>query len=208
MIAAPTDRRIAELCRLAYDPARVPTWTVDGKVRAFLFDEPECPTVIFEGTRPAKLADWLRDIEAAASTIDPKLGPVHSGFLGDVLAVIFPIFRELKGKPVAFGGHSKGGSEAEIAAAIWSEAGETVARVTAFEPARVGLLGGIVAGLPGISTHIAPAIGLGDPVPDVPSWLPHPRPLTIWRPVQTSIDPVEYHELDTVIAAMPQTLAA
>lgn len=198
----PRDRRIAELCKLAYDPARAPTWEVAGKVRAFRFDEPSGPVVIFEGTRPTIIADWIRDLEAQTATIDPKLGPVHGGFLGDVLAVIFPIFHELNGKPVTFGGHSKGGSEAEIAAAIWTYAGEALVRVTAFEPARVGTLGGFIATAPGISTHVVPSLGLGDPVPDVPSWLPHPREITDLRAASLHIDPVDYHELDDVIAAL------
>lgn len=204
MITMPLARSRAGLCRLSYDPSRAPTWETPGLCRAFLDRDPDGRAVVtLEGTRPTVLGDWLRDLDQLQLKIDPALGPLPDGFGRDVLSVIFRIFHDLKGQPVGWNGHSKGGSECLIGAAIWKLAGEKLAGVTAFEPARVGLLGGLLDGEAVLITHVGT-----DPVPDVPPMISHPEPVTHFAAPAGVVNPIDCHEIDNVIAALPTAATA
>jgi len=198
----PIDRRVVDLCAMDYNGAATPTWETPGLIRAFLHREPSGLWVICEGTRPGKIADWLRDFDAWKKRSDPSFGDLHAGFYEDALSVIFRLYHDLKGETVNFGGHSKGGSEAEDLAALWVYAGEKLGRVTALEPARTGKLGGLLADKPGISTHVQWSDASGDPVTAEPLWLDHPRAMTVLKAPRFALDPIDYHELATVGEAM------
>lgn len=204
----PLDRRVAELCRLDYDGKAIPTWETPGLCRAFKHLEPSGLWVIFEGTRPGYACDWARDALAAFETrSDPAFGDMALGFWEDVVSVIFRMYAEIPTEAVVnFGGHSKGGSEAEMAAAVWKYSGRKLGRVTALEPARVGTLGGLIADAPGISTWVKSGL-LFDLVPEAPRWLPHPRPVTELHTSRLILNPLELHELATVEAAMDAMVA-
>lgn len=199
----PADRERAALARASYDPARVPTWQTPGLCRAFLDrDAAGRPIVTIEGTRPEVVGDWLRDLDQLPLKTDPALGDMADGFGRDVLSVIFRIFHDLKGEPIGWNGHSKGGSECLIGAAMWKLAGEKLLRVTAFEPARVGLLGHLLDGEDVLITQCG-----CDEVPDQPKWLPHPAPVTLLKTVSL-LGPVGCHEMENVEAAVAAATAA
>lgn len=200
----PLDLRVADLCAADYDGKAVPTWETPGKCRAFKHLEPGGLWVIFEGTRPGHVADWLRDAGAGiVARSDPAFGDLAWSFFEDVVSVIFRMYREIGAEAVVnFGGHSKGASEALIAAAVWKFSGRRLGRVTALEPARVGALGGQLAGVPGLLTWVKRHPFIADPVPELPSWLAHPMPVTALEAPQFTLNPIDCHELATVRAAM------
>lgn len=197
-IAADLER--ADLCRRAYDAARETTWSTPGLCRAFLDQTATGPVVTFEGTRPTSLADWLTDMRQMPLHLDPAFGPLPDGFGSAVLSVLFRIFRTLDGKTVlGFNGHSMGGANALIAAALWKHSGGTLGRVTAFEPPHVGLLGGRLEGEDVLITRCG-----FDPVPHVPVMPPfhcHPAPATDLANAG-GWSAVGCHEIENVTAAL------
>jgi hypothetical protein len=126
---------------------------------------------------------------------------MHYGFAEDAFSILFRIMAEHKNDELNFGGHSKGADEAEVLAAHWDLAGCKVGRVTALEPARVGLLGGRIASKPGISTRVKSGLII-DPVPALPGWLDHPRELTVLEAATRLLLPTDCHLLENVHAAM------
>ena len=114
------------------------------------------------------------------------------------------MFREFdRSAVVGFNGHSMGGANALIAAALWKHAGGALGRVTAFEPPRVGMLGGKLAGEAVLLTRV----GI-DPVPEVPVLPPfHCHPAELTRlPNCGPWSAIGCHEIVNVAAAIEAAL--
>lgn len=126
--------------------------------------------VTFMGSK--NLIDFWRDIQVIGDDgfNHPELGPVHSAFYRDVDEIFHEIQATLGDEPAWFNGHSKGGGEAQIAAARRKLSGKPVAGISTYGAPRIGRLNGLILGYPGFDN-----INAQDPVPDFPTWLPHPR---------------------------------
>lgn len=137
----------------------------------------------FRGTDLESIRDVLSDCDAV-STVHPLLGTCHAGFLANALSVTDEILRLSGDRPLVFGGHSKGAAEAAIAAALCMSRGRAVAQLTTYGMPRPGALNGWISGVLGPDYW-----NTGDPVPDVPEWLPHPRDmLKVGTPTWTIVD--------------------
>ena len=187
-----TDNSLASLCRLAYTDT--PDIVVaDAKVR--VFETPGCTVFAFRGTDPDCVADWLADIDSDAVEA-PGLGSVHRGFYRDALAVWGPLSQRVRG-PFVLTGHSKGAAEAAVVAALLTLNGKPPARLTTFGMPRPGTLAGTLDTVPGSDYAHA-----GDPVPEVPTWLPHPRKMTVIG--SASIDLLSNHSINSYISGVTQ----
>lgn len=121
------------------------------------------------GTDPRRLRDLLTDADAVYIE-HPVLGPTHAGFARDAEGVLAQLLAQAGTRPIAFNGHSKGGSDAEDLAALYKHAGGQVVQVTTFGAARVGWLNGALYNVPGSDWWNA-----DDPIPSVPPWISFPR---------------------------------
>jgi hypothetical protein len=190
----------ARLCADAYgSPA--PAWEAPGLCRAFFAHDSDRSVVTFEGTRPKFIGDWIVDLDQQPLHLDPALGALPDGFGRAVLSILFRVMRQIPPEtPVDFNGHSMGGSNALIAAAIWKHAGRRLGSVSAFEAARVGSLGGLLLGEDVlITTHGR------DPVPELPLLKPHPVEPVHLTPVK-QMDPIQDHAIENVAAAIAAVL--
>jgi hypothetical protein len=192
----PTDTARAALAAAAYDASREPTWVTCKNTRVFLDKGETHPIITFEGTRPTLLSDWMVDLDQLPFTIDTVLNSLPAGFTAAVLSVIFQIMHDFHGTPVGFNGHSMGAAEALLAAALWVRAGLLLSRVTAFEPPRVGKLGGLLTNEDVLITHCGT-----DPVPAVPSWKDHPYAVDA-LPNLGNWSPIACHEMANVQQAL------
>lgn len=127
--------------------------------------------VAFRGT------EGLRDVlwDARAFPIrHPVLGLVHRGFAAGVDAIWPAISASMPDKDlaIAFTGHSKGGAEATLAAALAVSEGYNVKWLITFGSPRVAASGKVEGILVRGRVSILRYINLGDPVPKVPPfWL-------------------------------------
>ena len=150
-----------------------------------------------------RLEDFVADVEFLP--VDGgQLGMVHSGFYRDALAV-FAALRPLMVGKFSIVGHSLGASRAAILAGLCAINKLQVTNLFMFEPARPGfeMLGFLLHG------HIPNIIGTSnsrDFVPDMPPEFPYPYrhviPLIDLDHPADSIDPVQDHMLDAVIAGV------
>lgn len=205
----PIDLSRAALARLSYDAARVPYWSTGTRSlpRCFLDRDPDgMPVVTCEGSRPifGNLGDWKADFDQIDFVIDPTIDPVPHGWGSAMLGVMFRVLAEFPDPDLVLGwnGHSMGADDALIGAALWKLAGRKLGRVTAFEPGRVGRLGGILADEQVLITHVGGAEGLaGDPVPFEAPWRDHPSPVA-FLPRRPAWSPFECHEIANVALAV------
>jgi hypothetical protein len=161
------------LCRLCADAYAV-TASYDKKdVHATISMINGVNIIAFRGS--SDLTAWWRDffILGEATWGHPELGLVHAGMFGDVLQVIDAIDNDVGAAPIAITGHSKGGGEAQILAAVRLSRKRPVFQVTTFGAPRVGHLGGWLGTIPGNDYRNA-----DDPVPTVPGIFQHPRTVT------------------------------
>jgi hypothetical protein len=196
----------AKICCNSYQAGVVPRWISQGVCRAFLDEDDDgTPIVTFEGTRPDFAGDWLVDLNQLPLDLDPSLGRLPHGFGSAVHSVIFRMMAQIPAtKRVDFNGHSMGASNALIAAACWKLAGRPLGRVTAFEPARVGRLGNILAGEDVLIT----VCGI-DPVPLQPFWRNHPvETVVIHALPEFAQSPIGCHDIANVQAAIDAVLRA
>lgn len=197
------DNHRVALCRLSYDPARVPDIATGARSLPRIFldkDEDGGLTATCEGTRPTFLGDWRADFDQLDLVIDPTCPPVPHGWGTLMLGVIFRLMALIP-PDVALGwnGHSMGGSDALIGAWLWLLAGRKLGRVTAFEPGPVGTLGGLLDRANVLVTRVGAGLE-GDPVPDsTPRG--HPAPLIV-LPAQPGWSPIDCHEIANVAAAV------
>ncbi len=202
-----SDLARAALCRQSYDESRAPRWQTPGLCHAFLDRDPDGTAIVtFRGTVIKDAGDWWTDLRQLPMHLDPAFGPLPGGFGSAVLSVLLRIFRELDGRTVVgFNGHSMGGANALIAAALWKHSGGNLGRVTAFEPPHVGRLGGLLENEEVLATRV----GI-DPVPEVPILPPfhcHPVPITV-LPNLARWSAIGCHEIANVILALTAALAA
>lgn len=182
-----SDADLAGLAALAYTAA--PTWW-QGDVHACQVERGGATVVAFRGTVPDDMADWLRDIDAWPDFI-PGLGYCHAGFADGVKAIWGGLSVGLRDKPhVILTGHSLGGALAIIAAGMLAVAGSPPAALVTFGAPRAGLerLAHALRGLP-----VRQYRNGDDPVPEVPSFFQHVRPLiAVGVP---AVDPLLDHEI-------------
>lgn len=204
-----SDTHRAMLCRLSYDSARPLLISLGSESlpRVFLDqDQDGMPVITCEGTRPTFLGDWKADFDQEDFTIDPTIDPVPHGWGQCMVWVMYRLFAKFDDPTVRVGwnGHSMGAADALIGAAIWKLAGRPLGRVTAFEPGRVGRLGGILDDESVLITHVGEGIS-GDPVPGEAPWRVHPTPETM-LPRQNGWTPIDCHEMMNVAAAVAAAL--
>jgi hypothetical protein len=203
-LIASDEHRVA-LARLAYDQGRVPDWPLAKRTlpRCFFDRDPDgMPVITIEGTRPNFLGDWQADLDQVDFVIDPTIDAVPHGWGSLMLGVIFRILAKFADPDLVLGwnGHSMGGSDALVGAALWKLAGRKLGRVTAWEPGPVGPLGGLLAGEEVIITHI------GDDLVPVATPRGHPAPV-IALPKQAGWSAIDCHEIVNVAAAVAAALA-
>ena len=172
-----TDAQLAALVRDAYTSPPSVVGTDDVRAVYHWFDD----ELVVAITGTMTLPGWIRDFEFWPHR-DAILGRCHSGFLhnGQMLwALIKPtvLIAQTKGLKVTFAGHSLGGAEAQICAAMTVAMGWGVARVVTFGSPRVALwinrdFRRLLSGVPMRLYKRA-----GDPVPHVPFiwWFGHVR---------------------------------
>lgn len=85
--------------------------------------------VAFPGSE--NLLDWITDIEAVP-VLDPALGWCHRGFLADARGIAYQITHDLMGCKVVVTGHSKGGADGLVFAALARLAGLDIEAVVTF----------------------------------------------------------------------------
>jgi hypothetical protein len=195
------DLHMLELAQEAYD---APPDVTAGDCFVILRHAGDVTVVSFAGTNPRQLRDVLTDCDAV-TTFHPQIGEVHAGFLRDVEGVFDAILQRVGDDRIAVTGHSKGGSEASIFAALCLAAGRPIAQLTTFGRARCGDLNGWIKDLPGDDWWNG-----DDPIPDLPPWLPHPRTMTRVGFRAWKFDPIEDHMLTAyhpAVAAAVQALA-
>lgn len=212
----PSDNHRAALCRLSYDPARVPDWSLGKRSlpRCFLDRDPDGGLVVTcEGTRPSFIGDWAKDFDQLDFEIDPTIDPVPHGWGALMLGVMFRILADRRipaDAALGWNGHSMGGSDAAIGAALWKLAGRKLGRVTAFEPGPVGRLGSLLEGEDVLITRVGKDMlflaGHGDPVP-VSTLRGHPvSPILLPRDAAWS--DIDCHEMANVAAAIAKALGS
>ncbi len=139
--------------------------------------------IIFRGTESDGWdvwLDWLRNFRAMPWK-DPDIGWAAAGFLKGVRGVLEAdnarmssdiVDMAQEGVSIHFGGHSKGGAEAAICAALCAARGLCVpASLTVFGSARPGRMS-LPDGIPVTNLRYR-----GDPVPFVAPWNRHVVPL-------------------------------
>lgn len=163
-----TDRDLALAAQAAY--FGTPTWQTE-RVHAYLTRRDGAAILAFRGTNDFE--DLVRDFDALPVT-HPDLGPVHPGFLGDVLDIYGLIAAELTPEDELYmGSHSKGALEQLYFGGLYIEAtGRRIARCSGYGTPRGGKLNGIWNGTPGHDYR-----NRLDPVPELPPWLERTRPL-------------------------------
>ncbi len=136
-------------------------------------DRDGTPIVTFRGTNDA-IALWRDLCAVGLATFDhPELGPIHADIFDGVMQVFEAIDHDLGDAPAIFNGHSKGGLEAQYAAALRRLRGRPVAGIWTLGAPRGGSLKGLLLDAPGADFRHG-----HDPIPELPSWLGHPRPTT------------------------------
>lgn len=204
------DYDLALACQATYGGGPQ-TWGTD-VTHAYLSEVNGVSVIAFEGTRD--LDEWLIDFEAVP--VDERgydhadLGFVHLGWWRDVSSVADPIIayvleQQAKGVPVACCGHSKGAGEALIFAALAKTRGVRWARVSTFGTPHPGHLNGLITAADGCDYRdmTDPA----DPIPDVPFYLPRPRPLTLVKAPAPLFNMPDYrfmvaHHVQNYVAAL------
>lgn len=189
-----SDLTLADLSLAAYtEPATIET----DDVHALLRDVDGILVIALRGTNPWHFVDLWRDLSAIAVRHDPIFGAVSESFFADAEQLVWRLWPLLTG-PYALTGHSKAGPEAQAAAAMLTHMGRPPIRLSVFEPAQLGTLGGAVAGLPGIATRLGE-----DPVTQAPENRGHAQPLTLlpWSG-GVVVDPLEYHAMAAVREAV------
>ncbi len=158
--------------------------------------------VIFRGsTTPL---DWLEDFSALMID-DHQLGPVHGGFRGGVLAVMYQIDHVI-GPDVVVLGHSLGAAHAILYGGYLAARGRPAKQIVVWGEPRAGgpKLKSILASTPILSYRNGDAES-HDPVTDVPIFIPvledycHPRPLIdvcAPPPRDDSWGPVAWHHFE------------
>ncbi len=123
--------------------------------------------VIFRGTDEP--SDWFKNIWARPHKT--PVGWCHKGFWEGVEAIWPVIFADVfavsRNYDLTIAGHSKGGAEASIFAALAEQRNMPIERVITFGAARPGRLKTLNAP---IDRYVFGA----DPVPHMPPWLRHP----------------------------------
>jgi hypothetical protein len=191
-----TDYALALACEATYRGA-TQTWGTD-VTHAYLSEVNGVSVVAFEGTRD--LTEWAIDFDAVPLDTDTffhtDLGIVHAGWWNDVNSVADEIISALqvlsaKGTLLACTGHSKGAAEALIFSAFAKTRGIKWQRVSTFGTPHPGYLNGLITKDDGCDYRnmSAPA----DPVPDVPFYLPRPRPLTFVTAPLPLFNVPDYH---------------
>lgn len=122
-----------------------------------------------------ELSDWAINLWSRPART--RVGWVHKGYWTEVEATLRETFlwsdlvAVARRSPLNFGGHSKGGAQAEMLFKLCLDAGLPVAGYpVTFGAARAGWLG--------YRGGVRYVYG-GDPVPRLPPWLPHPCPPTV-----------------------------
>lgn len=125
--------------------------------------------IAFRGTEGVHDAIWDA---RAFPTRHPKLGLVHRGFAAGVTAIWPAISASMpdKAMAIAFTGHSKGGSEATLAAAIAVSEGYNVKWLITFGSPRVAASRRVENILLRGRVTILRYVNLGDSVTSVPPW--------------------------------------
>ena len=191
-----SDRAFAALIAAAYTDS--PRWTY-ADTRACYAEVDGLAVVTIPGTDPESVANWLRDLDAAPFE-HPQLGTLHRGFYEGGLGLYQQVRTDLAGHPWAVGGHSLGGAEALICAALGVLDDWAPVRCVALAPARAGF-----ATLRNILRTVAPAVyRLGrDLVPDVP--IGFALAVDAWHQVGvTTGDPIADHSVDRYVRALEQ----
>lgn len=125
--------------------------------------------IAFRGTASLHDAVWdMRVIPWRHHT----LGLVHTGFSDGVDAIWPAILASMPDKDmaIAFTGHSKGGAEATLCAALAVERGYLVKHLITFGSPRVAASGKVLDILARGGVNILRYVNRGDPVPRVPPW--------------------------------------
>lgn len=197
------DIQLCDACSQTYVNGALPTWNT-GDVHVFLTRTALAWIIAFKGS--VSLQDWFDDFKALprASTTDPAIGDVHTGFLDDVSEIYHDLSGEVQehlgDAKLYVTGHSKGGAEAQVCAALLLSEGFRVDCLTTFGAPRVGGLGRILEALDSPSMGSDYRYGM-DPVPEVPIWMPHPRQVSHIGPLKTSAppfgDPLRDHHIRT-----------
>jgi Lipase (class 3) len=123
--------------------------------------------IVCPGT--VSLDGWIRDLEAWPSW-DHALGPCHDGFLANGRALWRAVLPHIPlGKRTCYAGHSLGGAEAQILAALHLKHNLGPCRVVTFGSPRVGLFCNplfplLIYKAAQLTLYSRP----DDPVPDVP----------------------------------------
>ena len=172
--------------------------------------------VCFRGS--VTFLDWIEDFSMFATpTFVDRLGPIHPGFYGGVLAVRDMLDKVLAGKVVIVG-HSLGAGHALVYAGLRAAAGKAVDGLLLFGSPRAGgpELAALLHSVPALSYRNGDADG-HDLVTDVPVGFP---PLINYTPsfpftaVRHSPDPADrwgpfrYHHMGHYAAALGATGAA
>jgi hypothetical protein len=193
-----SDRVLADISAETYAAGHQPTYQTQdvhltvGKQGGILY-------WAFRGS--ACLRDWLDDVSAfprRALVEHADLGLCDPQFLENALQVLEPLIRDIGGNPQIGTGHSKGAAEAEAIAALLALRGLPPLKLTVFAPARIGALQGLLRSIPGSSYRWR-----DDPVPLLPSFLPHPRPLTQLGAPSFELDVFADHHMANYQAQTP-----
>jgi hypothetical protein len=208
-----TDYDLALDCAFTYGGVP-PTWQNAAKtIQAYLIPHgPDDYDVAFMGTVGDK--EWIADFEAvpvAASTFNhDKLGIVHLAWWQEVQEVSAPMIAAVKkllaaGKRVYCTGHSKGASNALYFAADAITQGVSWTRVSTFGTPHPGTLNGLITSKTGCDYRNMNTVA--DPVPDVPFYLPRPRPMTHVNAPQPQITEPRWpimnsHNIGNYVAAL------
>lgn len=189
-----SDLILADLALASYDlPATIET----ADIHALIRDVDGITYVSPRGTNPHHLIDLMRDAGAGVTRADPILGDADETLLADAEQLAWRILPRIKGA-WAGGAHSKGAAELLYLAAIMAYLGRPPLRIAAFEPPRVGLLGGLVD-----PAWCALYRHGEDPITELPPWRVHPLPLTALAWVgPRPLDPLDYHAMAGVRAAV------
>jgi hypothetical protein len=195
------DYALALLAQATHHDA--PTWA---RGDAFVYGTPTedgAIVVAFRGSH--SINDWIHDFEVRPS-LDPELGWCHAGFLGNVRGVAGQIMHDVVGKRTIVTGHSKGGAEAKLFAALLVAAGRPPAQLTTFGAPRVAAqsndrLAALLAAVPGMDYRHRV-----DPVPGLPHGFSHPRPVHQLVEPLAALEAITDHLIAHYIAALKAAL--
>lgn len=161
-----TDLELLDVCQKTYDePATIDTGSVHVRIETV----GEFKVIAFRGT--ANTLDWLRNASVVPANTS-LLGRVHSGFFDGMMSVWPRIPADGK---IVITGHSKGGAEAKLLAAMFAAGGRPPAKLTTFGAPRVcwfnnSRTADLLKTIDGVDYRNA-----DDPVPNVPIDYHHPR---------------------------------